>query len=87
MYASNYIFSKTFFTAWIVVAIIWLWCTLLVAGFYPIIDGRRQLYDHWRAWRSHGKDGQAAPASITGSDAATESVDEKIIVSGTASPK
>lgn len=51
MYGSNYVFSKTFFTAWLVFAIIWLWCTMLVAGFYPIIDGREQLIFIWRAWR------------------------------------
>jgi urea-proton symporter len=33
-----------FFSAWLVVAIIWLWGTFLVAAFFPIIDGRRQLY-------------------------------------------
>ena len=43
MYASGYIFSRTFFVAWIVVAIIWVWGTMLVAGFYPIIDGASQL--------------------------------------------
>lgn len=43
MYGSKYIFGKGFFVAWIVVAIIWVWCTMLIAGFYPIIDGRRQL--------------------------------------------
>lgn len=51
MYASNYIFSKAFFTAWLVIAIIWLWCTLLIAGLYPIIDGRKQLLFIWKAWR------------------------------------
>ena len=43
MYASKYIFSKTFFSAWLIIAIIWLWGTLFVAGFYPIIDGRKQI--------------------------------------------
>lgn len=28
-----------FFTAWVVVGIIWLWITMLVAIFYPLIDG------------------------------------------------
>jgi hypothetical protein len=28
-----------FFIAWIVIALIWLWFTLVVAIFYPIIDG------------------------------------------------
>lgn len=43
MYGSNYIFEKGFFVAWVVVAIIWVWGTMLVAGFYPIIDGRHQI--------------------------------------------
>ncbi|KFY16842.1 hypothetical protein V491_05212 [Pseudogymnoascus sp. VKM F-3775] len=61
MYASKYIFSKSFFTAWVVIAIIWVWGTLLVAGFYPILDGRHQLGLIWRAVRegklSKGKSG------------------------------
>ncbi|KFY52591.1 hypothetical protein V496_08342 [Pseudogymnoascus sp. VKM F-4515 (FW-2607)] len=51
MYASKYIFSKSFFTAWVVVAVIWVWGTLLVAGFYPILDGREQLRAIWTAVR------------------------------------
>lgn len=51
MYGSKYIFEKGFFVAWIVVAIIWVWCTMLIAGFYPIIDGRRQLLLVYRGLR------------------------------------
>ncbi|KAM6486912.1 Sodium:solute symporter family-domain-containing protein [Trichoderma sp. SZMC 28011] len=51
MYGSKYIFDKGFFVAWIVVAIIWVWCTMLIAGFYPIIDGRRQLLLVYRGLR------------------------------------
>jgi hypothetical protein len=43
MYASHYIFSKDFYGAWVIVAIIWLWGTLFIAGFYPLIDGRQQI--------------------------------------------
>lgn len=43
MYASKYIFEKGFFIAWLVISIIWVWGTMLVAGFFPIIDGWRQL--------------------------------------------
>ena len=43
MYAAHYVFSKAFFSAWLIVAIVWLWITLFVAGFYPIIDGRDQI--------------------------------------------
>ena len=45
MYASHYIFGKSFFEAWVIVSIIWVWGTMLIAGFYPIIDG-------WRAIRN-----------------------------------
>jgi hypothetical protein len=43
MYASNYVFGKSFFVAWIVVSIVWVWVTMLITGFYPIIDGWSQL--------------------------------------------
>lgn len=43
MYASEYVFSRKFFIAWVVVSIIWVWGTMLVAGFFPIIDGWRQI--------------------------------------------
>lgn len=43
MYASGYIFSSKFFIAWVVVSIIWVWGTMLIAGFFPIIDGWKQI--------------------------------------------
>jgi len=43
MYASKYVFGRGFFSAWLIVAIVWLWGTMLIAGFYPIIDGRKQI--------------------------------------------
>ncbi|KAL1991114.1 hypothetical protein VTN49DRAFT_5618 [Thermomyces lanuginosus] len=55
MYAARYIFSKGFFIAWLVVAIIWLWGTMLVATFYPLFDGgiqqMRQVYQYWKKRR------------------------------------
>ena len=51
MYASKYVFSKAFFNAWLVVAIIWVWCTMLVVGFFPLIGGRRQFVAVWNALR------------------------------------
>ncbi|GME48069.1 Urea active transporter [Neofusicoccum parvum] len=51
MYAARYIFSEKFFAAWLVVAIVWLWGTLLVAGFYPLVDGRDQILAVWRGLR------------------------------------
>lgn len=43
MYAAKYIFSRKFFEAWVVVSIIWVWGTMLIAGFFPIFDGRDQI--------------------------------------------
>lgn len=30
---------QQFFTAWIVIAFVYLWFTLIVGGFYPLVDG------------------------------------------------
>ncbi|MCJ1340122.1 hypothetical protein MMC09_005416 [Bachmanniomyces sp. S44760] len=57
MYASKYQFSKTFFTAWLVVAIIWIWVTLLIVGFFPLVDGRGQFGAVWVALRRGGGGG------------------------------
>ncbi|OJJ02653.1 hypothetical protein ASPVEDRAFT_53289 [Aspergillus versicolor CBS 583.65] len=43
MYAANYVFSKTFFTAWVAVSLIWLWITFVVISVYPVWDGRHQI--------------------------------------------
>ena len=80
MYASKYVFGKNFFAAWLVIAIIWLWGTLIVVGFYPIVDGRHQLLDVWRSIRAGGykktkgdrsmhdssKSGEATPKTVEG---------------------
>ncbi|GKZ72020.1 hypothetical protein AnigIFM50267_008072 [Aspergillus niger] len=42
MYGSKYVFGKGFFTAWVIVGIIWLWITMLVAILYPLLDGGMQ---------------------------------------------
>ena len=55
MYASKYIFSKEFFIAWLVVAIIWIWGTLFVVGVFPVVDGYRQFIQVWRALRQGNK--------------------------------
>ncbi|KAF1846190.1 SSS family solute:Na+ symporter [Cucurbitaria berberidis CBS 394.84] len=39
MFGAKMTFSKGFFIAWIVISLIWLWLTLLVSNFYPLIDG------------------------------------------------
>ncbi|KAJ5779799.1 Sodium/solute symporter [Penicillium paradoxum] len=75
MYGSGYIFGKRFFIAWVVVSIIWLWLSMLVAIFYPIIDGGiEQMRDVYRGLRR--------PQIIT---EAAQSNDEKGVSSGSPS--
>lgn len=41
MYGTGYVFSKGFFTGWIVVFIIWMFFTSFMVIIYPIIEGRK----------------------------------------------
>ncbi|KAF8848571.1 urea active transporter-like protein [Acephala macrosclerotiorum] len=43
MYGSGYIFSKKFFTGWVVVGIMWLIGSLLCVGVFPVFEGRKDL--------------------------------------------
>ncbi|KAK9471257.1 urea active transporter [Dipodascopsis tothii] len=43
MYGSGYIFSRKFFTGWVVVGIIWIFLALLIVGIYPVWEGRGAL--------------------------------------------
>lgn len=40
MYGSGYIFSKPFFTGWVSVGILWLFCSSVCVGLYPLWEGR-----------------------------------------------
>ena len=41
MYGSGYIFSKSFFTGWVAVGILWLFCSSFCVGLYPLWEGRK----------------------------------------------
>ena len=43
MYGSSYIFSKAFFTGWIVFGIVWLFMSLIIVGVYPFIENYRTI--------------------------------------------
>ncbi|KAK8061685.1 hypothetical protein PG994_008051 [Apiospora phragmitis] len=43
MYGSGYIFSKPFFTGWVTVGIIWIFCSLGAVGLFPVFEGRHTL--------------------------------------------
>jgi hypothetical protein len=40
MYGSGYVFSKKFFTGWVSVGILWMFCAVFAVGLYPLWEGR-----------------------------------------------
>lgn len=44
LYGSKYIFSKKFFTGWVVVFFIWIWYTVFQVIVYPVWEGRHSLF-------------------------------------------
>lgn len=49
MYGSGYVFSKKFFTGWVVVGIMWLIGSTLCVGVFPVWEGREALYHTFRS--------------------------------------
>lgn len=43
MYGTGYVFSRKFFTGWVVVGILWIFCSLGCVGLYPLWEGRGSL--------------------------------------------
>jgi uncharacterized membrane protein (DUF485 family) len=43
MYESSYVFSKSFFTGWVIVAIIWMFISFCIVGIYPVVEGRQSI--------------------------------------------
>lgn len=43
MYGSSYVFSKRFFTGWVVVGIIWLFITTFGVVVFPLYEGRESI--------------------------------------------
>ncbi|SCU94936.1 LADA_0G12398g1_1 [Lachancea dasiensis] len=48
MYGSSYVFSKRFFTGWVVVLIIWIFFTGFAVCIFPLWEGREGLYTTFR---------------------------------------
>lgn len=40
MFGSGYVFSKGFFTGWVSIAILWLFCSSFCVGLYPLWEGQ-----------------------------------------------
>jgi hypothetical protein len=43
MYGTGYVFSKKFFTGWVVVGILWLFCTAFGVIIFPLYEGRASI--------------------------------------------
>jgi urea-proton symporter len=39
MYGTGYIFSKGFFTGWVAIGILWLFCSSFCVALYPLWEG------------------------------------------------
>ncbi|KAK6198820.1 urea active transport protein [Scheffersomyces amazonensis] len=48
MYGTSYIFSKGFFTGWVVVLFIWIFFTVFMVIIYPVWEGRDGLFTTFR---------------------------------------
>ncbi|MCJ1395300.1 hypothetical protein MMC18_008184 [Xylographa bjoerkii] len=52
MYGSGYVFSKPFFTGWVSVGILWLFCSAACVGIYPLWEGRHSMAHTFKGiWR------------------------------------
>lgn len=43
LYGTGYIFSKKFFTGWVSVGILWLFCSSFCVGLFPLWEGRHSM--------------------------------------------
>ncbi|KAI9817165.1 MAG: hypothetical protein M1827_001277 [Pycnora praestabilis] len=43
LYGTGYIFSRKFFTGWVTVGILWLFCSAACVGIYPLWEGRKSV--------------------------------------------
>jgi urea-proton symporter len=87
MYGTSYVFSKRFFTGWVVVGIIWLFCSAFGVIIFPLYEGRddivhtvRALYLDLTGKRKatlYGREGEAKPETTPGELTPQENVFSK----------
>merc|ERR1711881_355275 len=65
LYGSGYVFSKPFFTGWVFVGFIWLFCTLLCVGVFPVWQSRATLFKVTMGLLREAT-GQGRPAVVKG---------------------
>ncbi|EFQ92407.1 hypothetical protein CFE70_010403 [Pyrenophora teres f. teres 0-1] len=83
MYGSSYVFSKKFFTGWVVVGILWMFCSCFAVGLYPLWEGRKTSVRTFKSiyWDITGKRKPNKTMEMTegkGTDTPPETVSEKM---------
>lgn len=82
LYGTGYIFSQSFFSGWVIVGIIWLLCSTMAVGVYPLWEGRESLARNFGGmFRELTGKGGRRPGTITVVEG------EKTSDSGTHTPK
>ena len=52
LFGSRYIYSKSFFTGWVVVSFIWVWTSMTICVIYPVVESTGALKEVSRGlWR------------------------------------
>lgn len=75
LYGSGYVFSKPFFTGWVTVSFIWLFCTTLCVGVFPVWQSRKTLFKVTRGMVCEAM-GKGRPPVVSGREiAVAENVD------------
>jgi hypothetical protein len=73
LYGTGYVFSPSFFAGWVVVGIIWLMCSTLAVGVYPLWEGRGSLARNfggmWREVTGKGRPPIGHGQVVEGEDA------------------
>ncbi|PNS21632.1 hypothetical protein CAC42_991 [Sphaceloma murrayae] len=73
MYGTGYVFSRKFFTGWIVVGLIWLFISTFCVGLYPLWEGRHTMK---RTVRAIYRDITGQGRTLKGSDPIPEETQE-----------
>lgn len=45
LFGTGYVYSKSFFTGWVVVSFIWVWCSMCICVVYPVIESWKALVE------------------------------------------
>lgn len=73
LFGTGYVFSRSFFTGWVVVSFIWVWVSMVICVIYPVVESRSALKELssgvWGDIKSllGGKKARAASDEMTGS--------------------